>query len=122
MEGLTPLEAAVLDMLLQGDEPLLATLRSQAEQARLVSKEYTGVGFFCDFEVPPEAPRTSGSFYIEDVNADIEGLQHGAGFVLFVRGGRLDSLEGFTYGEQWPEDIDSFKLTYQAKERLLPSG
>lgn len=121
MEGLNALEQAVLDKLLSGDHPALSTLRAQAAQARLVGRELSGVGFFCSFEVPPEAPRLEppGSFDIGDVNADVSGLKHGAGFVLFIRNGRLDMLEGFSYDEPWPQAIGQFMLTYQREPRDL---
>jgi hypothetical protein len=45
-----------------------------------------------------------------DIGADIPGLAHGAGFVLFVRGGVISMLEGFSYDEKWPESISEFKL------------
>ncbi len=57
VEGLTKLERAVLAKLLAGDHPILAALRSQSEDARLASREYTGAGFYCRFSVPSDVPR-----------------------------------------------------------------
>jgi hypothetical protein len=116
---LNALEQAVLDKLLAGDHPTLATLRAQAEKACLLSRELSGVGFFCSFQVPPEAPRVEqfGDFHIGDVNASVKGLAHGAGFVLFIRDGRLDMLEGFSYDEPWPDEIEQFTLSYQSEPR-----
>lgn len=120
METLTRLERAVLDKLLAGDDPTLGTLRVQAKRARLLSCEKTGVGFFCRLEVPEDVERLGhAEFHIGDVNAAIKGLVHGAGFVLFVKDGRLDTLEGYTYDEPWPAVIDDFQLTYQTNPRKL---
>jgi hypothetical protein len=121
VEGLNKFEQAVMDTLLAGDHPVLVVLRAQADEARLASREYSGAGFFCSFEVPPSAPRLDAkqNFHFGDVNAIVEGLEHGAGFVIFVRGGRLDMLEGYSYEEPWPEDVRSFKLTYQRDPREL---
>lgn len=120
MEGLSRFEKAVLDKLLAGDHPVLADLRIQAERGRVTSRDYTGVGFFCAFTIPPEL-RVSAipDFHLGDVNGTVEGLQHGAGFVLFVRNGRLSMLEGYTYEERWPKDINDFDLTYQHEPRKL---
>jgi len=119
MEGLNKFERAVLAKLLAGDHPLLAELRSQAERARLASREYTGAGFYCTFETPPDVPllKQHQDFHFGDVDAKIDGLKHGAGFVVFVRGGRLDTLEGYCYDEPWPEVIGDFELSYQSKPR-----
>ena len=35
-----------------------------------------------------------------------------AGFMLFVEGGLLDVLEGYCYGETWPEQGAKFNLSY----------
>jgi len=119
MEGLNDLEQAVLDKLLSGDHPVLAALRAQAAKARFIKRECTGVGDFCHFEVPSEAPILKGDFEIDDVDAELEGLAHGAGFVLFIRDGRLDVLESYTYDEPWPRDVVNFKLTYGSEPRNL---
>ena len=44
-------------------------------------------------------------------------LAHGAGFVLFIRGGRLSMLEGYTYDEPWPDQVRGFSLRYSDPER-----
>lgn len=121
MKTLNRLEQAVLNKLLSGEQPILTGLRVQAKKARLVSREFTGVGFFCSFEVPADVPNlaTRENFGISDVNASIEGLEHGAGFILFVREGRMITLEGFSYDEPWPENVTNFKLTYQKEPRSL---
>jgi hypothetical protein len=61
----------------------------------------------------------SSDFQIDDVDGTVNGLAHGAGFVLFIRDGKLDILEGFTYDEPWPKDIGHFRLTYHSEPRKL---
>lgn len=120
MEGLSDLERAVLEKLLAGDHPTLVALRAQTEGGRLAGRENTGVGFYCSFEVPPEVPSVSPrDFEVDDVIGELQGLAHGAGFVLFVRDGRIDTLEGFSYDEPWPQQMSEFNLTYQREPREL---
>ena len=117
MTGLSDFEQAVVDKLLAGDHPLLATLRQQSDHARIIKREYTGGGFYCTFEVNSTAPAVPGEFHLGDVNAEVEGLTHGAGFVLFIRGGRISKLEGYTYDEPWPKLIRKFALKYSDPQR-----
>jgi hypothetical protein len=56
---------------------------------------------------------------LDDVVATIEGLEHGAGFVLFIENGLLDNLEGFTYDEPWPDRLGGYSLRYMNEERDL---
>jgi hypothetical protein len=123
MEELNSLQKAVLVNLLAGDHPVLAALRAQAERAQLVSRRYTGVGFFCDFTVPLDVPPVKDhlNFELGDVYGEIAGLQHGAGFVLFVRSGYLNLLEGFSYDESWPEMPGEFKLSYLKRDPTNPA-
>lgn len=106
-------------MLLMGDHPTLITLREQVERAKLVQREYSGVGFFCTFEVSSDAPIVigKGDFEIGDVFANMDGLAHGAGFLLFIRDGYLDFLEGFSYDEPWPSEDGNFTLSYRIEPR-----
>lgn len=120
VEGLTAFEQAVLDMLLAGDHPVLIALRAQAARACLVAREMTGAGFYCDFEVPSDVSLvTPAHFELGDVDATLEGLEYGAGFLLFVRDGRMTTLEGFSYEEAWPEEIRDLKLSYRHEPRAI---
>jgi hypothetical protein len=112
---LTTLESNVLEMLLAGPEPELAALRAQAGSAQAVHRRLSGVGFHTIFAYPSEPvplPRRP-TFDFGDVNAQSPQLAYGAGFVLFVRGGVLESLEGYTYDDPWPADEASITLSYE---------
>ena len=121
MNELSDLEQAVLDKLLAGSDPVLQVLREQAEHARLASRKLTGAGFFCTFEVPVgvRSLTTHRDFHFGDVNAHIDGLRYGAGFVLRVRDGVLTTLEGYSYDEPWPGRLKNFSLEYQSDPRSL---
>ncbi|HVS09242.1 MAG TPA: hypothetical protein VMS76_05145 [Planctomycetota bacterium] len=117
---LTELEEAVLRTFLDGDHPVLAALRDHLAACWVSDRYYTGVGFYTDLEMPPEtraAPIDAG--HIGDVTAQIEGLDHGAGFILFIADGRLSLLEGFSYGGDWPSVIGKFTVRYEREERDL---
>ncbi len=119
--GLNAFEAAVIEKLLHGDHPLLRDLRTQARNARLREREYTGHGIYCNFAVDPSSPILPGrpSFSFGDVDAEIPGLRGGAGFVFFVVDGAIDLLEGYVYDGVWPKQIHSFSLSYSDEPRSL---
>ena len=119
MFDLSEFEQAVVDKLLAGEHVVLATLRRQSECVRVTKRDHSSVGFFCDLEVEVGGPILSGDFQIGDVHAELEGVAHGAGFVLFVRGGRLSLLEGYTYDEPWPNPVRGYSLTYSDPIRKL---
>jgi hypothetical protein len=117
---LTNFERAVLEKLLAGDEPFLGGLRRQLRVCTIRERTMTGVRFFVELDVDrslASAIDRSGRF--GDVDATIEGLDHGAGFVLLIDDGYLRELEGYSYGEPGPESIGSYELAYHDPERDL---
>jgi hypothetical protein len=113
-DDLTPLEREVMTTLLAPDHPVMHALRRQFEVCRVAARRFTGVGFFSSLVVPDGVATTSvtrKSIALGDATATIDGLEHGAGFVLFVREGVLETLEGFSFDEPWPDDVTRFQIT-----------
>jgi hypothetical protein len=122
MSALNEIEGAVLDMLLAGESPALEVLRAQREPLFVAKRELTGVGFFTELGHPPDVVRLQAPQRVRfgDVLADIEGLEHGAGFVLYIDDGLITMLEGYsTANEPWPESPARFALRYWPPERSL---
>lgn len=118
---LTPFEREAIALLLAGDHPLLAALREQATHCQATKREFTGVGFFTDLAVPPDTkpiPLNRDRIVLNDVGAEWDGLVHGASLILFVDGGRLTLLEGFTYDDPWPEHIENWRVMPQVVNRF----
>jgi hypothetical protein len=120
-------ERAVLSLLLQGADPVLVGLRAQWAATSVTQRELSGVGFFTHFDVPESVRKvTPPDFELSDVYLELEGLEHGAGVVLFVRGGVIDVLEGFTFDEPWPDQPIVRSIGYLVgapgkPQQLIPS-
>jgi hypothetical protein len=107
------MERRVMDLLLDGDLPVLRTLREQYKRATVTSRDYSGVGVFTEFSVPAEVARvTPPNFTISDVGYELAGVQNGGGVVLFVRDGALAMLELFNWTDDWPREDVLTSLTY----------
>lgn len=69
-------------------------------------RRLTGIGFFTDLEKSEKLKvGNEGETYIYSkagakINHSIE-----TGYLVYVKDGYLDCIEGFTYGEPWPENI-----------------
>lgn len=114
VEDLSPLERDVIATLLAPDHPVMNALRRQFDRCRVASRETTGVGFFAYLDIEPgvePAPVKPGRIDLSDVSVTVEGLERGAGFVLFVEDGLLDFLEGFSYEEPWLDVRGEYKVT-----------
>ena len=111
--GFNRIEYEVMNKILEGDDPFHVLLRRQFSLAELRTRKFTGVGFYTYFSLPADVlrlkDRISGPLH-GGPNAEIEGLKYGAGFVLFLKDGVIDNLEGFTYDEKWPTEVKSFRI------------
>lgn len=100
------LEQRMMELLLQGDHPVLIGLRQQYAVAKIINREFSGVGFFTTFMVPEDILLVDPpNFEAGSMVIDLENLPNGAGCVLFVRKGRLDFLECYTFIDPWPDRI-----------------
>ena len=115
---LEPLEAAVLDSLLDGDDPVRVALRRQRRGVSVASREVNGAGFFTRLALDDDAraaraPLPPGRAVLGQVDVAMRGLVHGAGAILICEDGLIDMIEGFSYGEPWPALIERFAISRQ---------
>jgi hypothetical protein len=112
-DGLTSLEHDVIATLLRPDHPVFQALRLEFERCEAAARELTGVGFFTELSTQIDAapaPVRPGRLRLNGVVAEIDGLKHGAGFLLWIENGVLVTLEGFSYDEPWPEKVNDYSL------------
>ncbi len=103
-----------MEMLLAGDHPMLETLRQQFDRCCVTDRNFTGVGLSTSFAVGDAQPRieTPQRIVIDDVCADVEDLEHGCGFVLFVDDGLLGTLECHQWGDNALPEAPRFTRLY----------
>lgn len=113
MTGFTRLEEAVLHAIF-AETPDLAHLERQLERATVVERENSGGGFFTTIAVAAEAPRVAGPGVLGyETHARVDGLEHGLGFVLFMKKGRLHLLEGYSWSPESTANLDLATLTFE---------
>lgn len=111
----TPLETAVL-------QEICKQLRSQDRKAfeeqikgiSVLSRKNTGAGFFTYFAtkgktVPQLKDDTKGCY----VTAKINGLENALGFILWLKDGYVDHLEGYTMALESTVGMDLAALEFE---------
>jgi len=84
-------------------------LYDQYNESETLETKFTGVGFYSRFHnlsSTSDSKHDMQTFHANGILNDNILV----GFVLFVKNGFLDFLEGFTYDERWPENIQSYKV------------
>jgi len=115
-QNIVDLEKGIIERMFADNHIIPRTLFKQWRASIDKKIEVTRTGFFVHYTLPPDAPTLNGkpNFQVTNIRAEISGLKYGAGFVLFVRKGRIDMLEGYTYEEGWPAFIEMVNVTFEA--------
>jgi len=96
-----------MPLLIAGEHATLASLRQQYHRTVIKQVEFSRAGFCVSFEVQPDTPvALPQDFAGGHALIRLKDARLGAGCVLFVRNGRLSTLEGYTYDDEWPESTD----------------
>jgi len=105
-------ERDIMKKILSENPNVSDRIEKQYESSKVISREFTGVGFFTKFEIFDTSLRLphSPNLVLGDAHANIQGLEYGAGFILFVTNGLISTLEGYSYGEIWPENIEQYTI------------
>lgn len=108
----TALERAVIGQLLKDID--LSPVRSDVNfgKAKVIDREFTGVGFLTEFEPSQELKLFADGISLRwgKVGARLNACKVETGYVVYVDNGHLTSIEGYTYGDDWPESVSSFEL------------
>jgi hypothetical protein len=96
----TQLERAVLWTICERHVVDRAPLGVQLSTATVLNRTNTGAGFYTDFAVERvSSPAIGGERLRRGPGASVAGLVHGMGFILWLKEGYIDRLEGYSYDE-----------------------
>ncbi|HEY1929302.1 MAG TPA: hypothetical protein VGG92_17700 [Caulobacteraceae bacterium] len=99
MQSLSDLERAVLAAIVDQVPEWGEALRQQVMSATVTERENTGAGFYTKLAVTGGQKLVGVTSPIGDVGADIEAMSRGMGFLLWMKDGVADTLEGYTYDD-----------------------
>jgi len=114
MVGFTNLEVAVLNLICE-QRPLLKQL---LETASVVERDNTGHGFYTRFATDhslPSLPWSAGMVDGPNLRVGVGSVEAPMGFILWLKAGRPDCLEGFQYATEEGEiDLKAHDLSAMA--------
>ncbi|WP_420143726.1 hypothetical protein [Sphingobium sp.] len=99
MTQLTELERAAIEAILAEKPEHFGPLSEQLQSVTVEKRENTGGGFFTTISVSSLAQAATVSSPLGlNVYANIDGMEHGLGMLLFFERGRMSLLEGHSVG------------------------
>jgi hypothetical protein len=106
MSKLTALELAVAEAIAREYPDATETLLGQLQNAVVTNRDFTGVGFFTEFDVPKDGPPA------RDVIGPVGTIQSLVGperypleFMLYVRDGYAEMIEAYSFEDGYG-DLD----------------
>ena len=111
------LERAVIGWMLADSELNPARSAVNFDAVTVTDREFTGVGFFADFEHSEELKLFDDEVSLRwgKVGARLNASKLETGYVVFVDDGYVTCVEGYTYGDDdWPSRVEQIEL-YEAK-------
>ncbi len=113
MPSFTPLEEAVLHSIFAETPDVQSALEEQLRNASVLERENSGAGFFTTIDSHGAERLNTPHVLGLETCAEVAGLEHGLGFVLFMKDGRLDLLEGYTFGSEDTSQFDLANLSFK---------
>ena len=111
--GFEQFEREVMEMIAKENPKYEAKIMAQYENAHVTGREFTGHGFFTNVEVTDPADSLGEGYdnQLGNLTVEFPGVKYGACFVLFIKNGFIEMLEGAVNGDDpWPEPITQYKL------------
>ncbi|TPG21057.1 hypothetical protein EAH87_06920 [Sphingomonas koreensis] len=115
---LYPIEHAAIEAIIRQYPSLANALAVQLEKAHVTGRRNTGAGFYTNLHVADDAPLASTASPIGDPFASVEGLEHGMGFLLTVRDGKMACLEGYSF-EDYARPIEFETVTFSITDGTM---
>jgi hypothetical protein len=103
MKSLSRLEHAVLRAIASQYSGHDVAMDAQHSSAWVTNRRNTGAGFYTTFAVDPSARLLPLGSPVGDAFATVPNLAYGIGFILWLKDGYLNELEGFSFGEDTSE-------------------
>lgn len=87
--------------------------RQCLRDASITFREVSTAGFFAYFALPPGATpieRLRSVRRLDGVIVETPEMPDGADFILWLKDGLVDHLEGFPHAQDWPLVISSYRI------------
>jgi hypothetical protein len=111
------LEMKVIERFLSDPNLTFLTPSLRWEATKVKDRSMTGAGFLTEFEHSEELKVLGNGVSLRwgKVGARLSSSKIETGYLVYVDDGYLTAVEGYTYGDEWPPDIDRIEM-YELKE------
>lgn len=112
----TELEKAVIGRMLDDRDLKPARTTVHFDKVTVSDREYTGVGFVTEFARSQELKLFDDGVSLRwgKTGARLNASKLETGYLVYVDDGYVTAVEGYTYGDPWPPQVEQIEL-YELK-------
>lgn len=101
-------------------EPLRSSVNFDA--VLIADRDLTGAGFLTEFQRSDELKLFGADVSLRwgKIGARLNASKVETGYVVYVDDGYVTSVEGYTYGDRWPDEIEQIELYELQQGMELP--
>jgi hypothetical protein len=115
VRALWAIERAVFEATAEDYPKSAKALRLLANTALVANFENTGAGFFSTIILADDAPALSEKSPLDGAYANVEGIEHGMGFIVFLTDGRVSLIEGYCHGDVSTVGLDFSRVKFDLR-------
>jgi hypothetical protein len=112
MRPLWPIEREVLEITAAEYPASAEAFSRQIDTARVARFENTGGGFFSTLALADDVPSIPEKSPLDSATGAVLGLEHGMGFIVYIKDGRVSMIEGYCNGGEPTTDIDFSRVVF----------
>lgn len=119
----TELERAVIRRILADPDLKHVRVTINFDTVTVSERDQNGAGFMTHFERSEELRLFDNGVSLRwgKVGARLNAYKLETGYLVYVDDGYVSTIEGYTYGEKWPDLVEQFELYELTSGMELPN-
>ena len=111
-------EKIIIEDIIQTYPEYAEKLARQYGSATVTKRTIDSRGFYTCYEIGDRTASLGDGVDLQlgENQWDINGLQYGSDYILWIKNGFISSLEGFSYDEPWPDEITNVSKIVKREE------
>ena len=108
----TELENAIIESMLGDRELMPIRANVHFDQVTVSDRAFTGAGFLTELERSDELKLFDDGVSLRwgKVGARLNAVKLETGYLVYVDDGYVTAVEGYTYGDEWPAQVEQIEL------------
>ncbi|WP_417431381.1 hypothetical protein [Kiloniella sp.] len=112
IEKISEIEAAVLKFCVKMNVPNYENKTGLFDNVHVIDRIFNGTSFMTEFDRTEELKvGNDGDNYLISTLDAVLNNSIPSGYIAYIENGYITALEGFTYDEEWPDNLQNIEVS-----------